>query len=169
MSEELRSFLIATLGLDVLLALALLLTLTRGHVRATDERLGAASRRAWLAVVFQAGHFAEELATGFHTRFPELLGLSAFPMSIFVVFNVVWILLFAFAAAGIRCANRLALFPLWFLGLASVFNGFAHPAFSAVSGGYFPGLFSSPFVAGAGFLLVRCLLEVTEAGVRRDT
>lgn len=54
-----------------------------------------------------------------------------------------------------------ALFPLWFLGIAGVANGVAHPALSIRTGGYFPGLVTAPLVGIAGALLIRRLLAVT--------
>ena len=83
MSEELRSIVLGTVGLDVACAVALYLTLSRGNVEASPAQLRSASRLLLLAIVLQAAHFGEELAAGFHTRFPELLGLSAWSLSFF--------------------------------------------------------------------------------------
>jgi hypothetical protein len=55
-----------------------------------------------------------------------------------------------------------ALFPIWFLGIASTLNGIVHPLLSAVKQGYFPALWTSPFVGVAGALLVRRLVLFTE-------
>ena len=41
----------------------------------------------------------------------------------------------------------LAALAAWFLAIAGMFNGIAHPLLALASGGYFPGLVSSPFIA----------------------
>jgi hypothetical protein len=41
--------------------------------------------------------------------------------------------------------------------------GVAHPSFSVLAGGYFPGLVTSPVVGVLGGLLLRRLLSVTDA------
>jgi hypothetical protein len=57
--------------------------------------------------------------------------------------------------------QRIALFPLWFMGIACVVNGLGHPALSARAGGYFPGLVTSPLVGVLGILLLRKLGLIT--------
>jgi len=54
------------------------------------------------------------------------------------------------------------LFSIWFLAIASAVNGVAHPVLSLVSGGYFPGLWSSPLVGVAGVFLLRALPRLSE-------
>jgi hypothetical protein len=56
------------------------------------------------------------------------------------------------------------LFPLWFLGIACALNGLAHPLLALRSGGYFPGLITSPLVGVAGVLLLWRTLRVTAPG-----
>jgi hypothetical protein len=80
----------------------------------------------------------------------------------FVWFNVAWLGLWSASVWGLSARYRPALFPLWFLSLASITNGIAHPSLSLVVGGYFPGLVSSPVVAFIGVVLLRCLLRVTQ-------
>jgi len=56
---------------------------------------------------------------------------------------------------------RAALFPLWFLAIASLANGVAHPLLSVQAGRYFPGLFTSPLVGVAGLALLRQMALAT--------
>ena len=115
MSEELRSILLGTAGLSVAGVIALFLALARGGVQAGEAELRAAVRLGGVAVLFQAAHFAEELATGFHLRFPALLGLSPWSLRFFVTFNLFWLVVWGLSLWGLRARWRAALFPLWFL------------------------------------------------------
>ena len=86
-------------------------------------------------------------------------------MSINLVALAIWLIsVFALAQGA-----SVALFPLWFLGVASVANAFLHPALSIATGGYFPGLFTSPIVGGAGALLLSRLFRITEPGPAQDS
>jgi hypothetical protein len=161
MSEDLRSILLGTAGLSMAGVIALFLTLARGGVQAGETELRAAVRLGGVAVLFQAAHFAEELATGFHLRFPVLLGLSPWSLRFFVTFNLFWLGVWSLSLWGLRARWRAALFPLWFLGLGCVANGLAHPAFSLRTGGYFPGLVTSPLVGVVGIFLLRHLSVIT--------
>jgi hypothetical protein len=164
MSEELRSILLGTAGLSVAAAAALLLTLARGGIDASEPRRRAAVRLAAVAVLLQALHFSEELATGFHHRFPEVLGLAPWSLGFFVPFNLFWLAVWALSIRALAARRRAALFPLWFLAIASVANGVGHPLLSLRAGGYFPGLATSPLVGVAGVLLFRRLLAITAGG-----
>ena len=161
MSDQLRSILLGTAGLSVAAVIALLLTLLRGGVEASRQELRMAVRLAFITTLVQAGHFAEELATGFHRRFPELLGLSPWSLRFFVSFNLVWLAVWGLSLWGLAARRRIALFPLWFLGIGCVVNGLAHPALSVRTGGYFPGLVTSPLVGALGILLLRRLGLIT--------
>ncbi|HLE84256.1 MAG TPA: hypothetical protein VJG13_07940 [Thermoanaerobaculia bacterium] len=88
MSEGLRSILLGTAGLWAAAAVALYLTLARRGIEVSGMQLWPAVRLAAVAVILQAAHFAEELAIGFHRRFPELLGLAQWPAGFFVSFNL---------------------------------------------------------------------------------
>jgi hypothetical protein len=162
MSEELRSILLGTAGLWVVVVVALILTLARGGVGGSVAQVRAAIRTAIAAVLVQAAHFAEELATGFHRRFPELLGLEPWPAGFFVSFNLFWLAIWGVSIWGLAARRWIALFPLWFLGIASVANVLAHPLLSLLVGGYFPGLVSSPLAGLAGVVLLRHLVRLTD-------
>jgi len=60
MTEELPSVFLLT----VMAVVALWLTVSRGGVTARADAVRAAVRVTVIAIVAQAGHFAEELATG---------------------------------------------------------------------------------------------------------
>ena len=164
MSDELRSILLGTAGLSAGAVVALYLTLARGPADAGGPRPRDAIRIAVAATIAQAVHFVEEVATGFHHRFPEMLGLAPWSLGFFVPFNLVWLAIWALAIWGLVARRHAALFPLWFLGIAGVANGVAHPVLSLRAGGYFPGLVTSPLIGVAGVLLFRRLLAITAAG-----
>ena len=124
------------------------------------ERRGAA-RALSLAVGVQGIHFAEETATGFHERLPALFGLPGMPLSLFVVFNLAWLAIWVASVPGLRSQRLGAFFAAWFLAIAGVFNGIAHPLLAVAAGGYFPGLVTSPFIAGASVWLWLRLREAT--------
>jgi len=161
MSEEVQSILPSIAILGSLAAVALYLTLARGGVAGSGAQLRAAVHVAIVAVLLQGAHFAEELATGFHVRFPEIFALPPMPAGFFVSFNIVWLVIWGLGIWGLAARRWLALFPPWFLGLASAVNALAHPLLSLGTGGYFPGLVSSPFVGIAGAILLRQLIRLT--------
>ena len=105
------------------------------------------------AVALQSVHFAEEAATGFHERFPGLVGLPGIPLSVFVVFNLTWLGIWVASVPGLRSARADAFFAAWFLAIAGMLNGIAHPLFAIATGGYFPGLVSSPLIGAASVWL----------------
>ncbi|MEZ5292818.1 MAG: HXXEE domain-containing protein [Vicinamibacterales bacterium] len=170
MTDEIRSVLLGTLGLDAALLAAGWLAVARRPRWAPAEAWRAVGVGAALALACQALHFGEELATGFHRRLPELLGLTSWSPALFVGFNLAWIGVWAASARAVTSGRRgpLLLFPLWFLGLASAVNGLAHPALSLRVGGYFPGLATSPLVGVAGVALLWRLARATGDSPRKD-
>jgi hypothetical protein len=101
----------------------------------------------------QAAHFLEEWQTGFHQHWPALLGLEPWPESFFVVFNVAWIAIWLASAALIPRGGIVTRTAVWFLALAALLNAVAHPLLAMSVAGYFPGLWTSPFLGAAGFWL----------------
>jgi hypothetical protein len=150
-----------TAGLSVSALIALFLTVTRASVDPDAAARGHLARLLVLALVLQCGHFAEELATGFHDRFPEMLGLRPWSLAFFVPFNLFWIAVWGLSIVGLRAGLRVALFPIWFLGIGCAANGVAHPLFAALEWAYFPGLWMSPLVGVVGILLLRRLASFT--------
>ena len=152
MIEELPSI----AALAVMAVVALWLTISRGGVTASADAVRSATRVAALAVAAQSVHFTEEIATGFHERFPAAFGLDPLSFSLFVAFNLAWLAIWMASVWAMARRHSIALFPLWFLGVAGVVNGIAHPLLALAAGGYFPGLATSPVVGVAcGFLLFR--------------
>jgi len=159
MSSELSSVIIGTSGLSLAAIAALFLSTARDRIRAVD--LPSVRRLAMFGVVLQMGHFAEETWTQFYVWFPELLGLARWSEAFFVSFNLVWALIWVVSIALLKRYPRAAVFPIWFLGIASVANGVVHPALSLATSGYFPGLWSSPVVGILGVVLFRALASTT--------
>jgi hypothetical protein len=114
-------------------------------------------RRAVLVLIigllFQAVHFTEELVTGFHHRFPQLLGLEPWSVGFFVTFNVAAMVVWTISALGLRANYRAAYFPAWFFAIAAILNGITHPVLAIASRGYFPGLLTSLPLGIAGIVL----------------
>ena len=128
-----------------------------------EERVAAATALG-LAIAAQGAHFAEEWATGFHIRFPALFGLPPMPLSFFVTFNLAWLVIWIVSVPFVRSARRPAFFAAWFLAIAAMMNGAAHPALAIASEGYFPGLITSPAIGLAGlWLWVRLRRATTES------
>ncbi|MBW2282031.1 MAG: hypothetical protein JRG82_14935 [Deltaproteobacteria bacterium] len=123
----------------------------------------AAGRALALAVGIQGVHFAEETATGFHERLGALLGLPGIPLLVFVVFNLIWLCIWVASIPGVRSARPAAFFAAWFLAIAGMLNGVAHPLLAIAAGGYFPGLVSSPLIGGASVWLWLRLRGATQA------
>jgi len=142
---------ILVLGLAALVA-ALLARRRWSPPEMEGERRSAARVLA-VAVGVQGIHFAEEAATGFHVRLGGLLDLPGMPLSVFVVFNVTWLVIWVASVPGVRSRRAIAFFAAWFLAIAGAVNGIAHPLLALSAGEYFPGLVSSPLVGAAGVWL----------------
>lgn len=151
-----QSVLVGAAGVWAALLAAVFIATTR---RSRPDTLKAAATLMLLVLALQTAHFIEEFSTGFHRQFFPLLGQAAWPDTLFIAFNVVWIIAWSVAAA----AAFLGRWPwlsgalFWFLGLAAVFNGVAHPVLALLNSGYFPGLATAPLLGIAGFLLLRRL------------
>jgi hypothetical protein len=128
----------------------------------------AAARRAaarvflW-AIVAQSVHFIEETATGLHVALPALFNLPPIPLSVFVAFNLLWIVIWLGSIPGITKPLRFAFFAAWFLAIAGVINLVAHPLLALATGGYFPGLMTAPII---GALAIWLGLRLQHATVR---
>jgi hypothetical protein len=152
---------IFVLGLAALAAL--LLVLNRWSPPERTRARSAASRALALSVGIQGVHFVEEAATGFHERLGSLLGLPGIPLSVFVIFNLMWIGLWIASIPGLRSGRAVAFFAAWFLAIAGMVNGIAHPLMAVAAGRYFPGLVSSPLIGVASFWLWLQLRRATQA------
>ena len=130
------------------------------HLESQSERNSAANVLS-ITVVLQCIHFIEETITGFNVRLGQLLNIPGMSFTFFVMFNVVWIGIWIVSIFGLRSGNAFAFFAAWFLSIAGVFNGLLHPLLSIISGSYFPGTISSPFVAAASIWLWKKLNNVT--------
>jgi protein-S-isoprenylcysteine O-methyltransferase Ste14 len=171
MSETLRSELVGTAGLSAAAVAALLLTVLRAP--AAFDRVER--RRTMLLyaalVITQALHAVEEYATGFDVAFPSALGLAPWATGFFLAFNLAWLAVWSVSAIGLRAGHAVAFFPAWFLTIAAIANGVAHPMLALRAGGYFPGLATSPLLAVGGMFLWRRLMTITEpreSGSGRD-
>jgi len=112
---------------------------------------------ACLTLAIQAVHCAEEFVTGFPATFPRLLGLEPWSPDFFVSFNLAWIAIWSLSLGAVSRgrSNWLVMTVFWFLGLAAVANGFAHPLLSLASANYFPGTVSAIPLGLCGYFLIR--------------
>jgi hypothetical protein len=147
------SIIVGTSGLTVIALAAFVLTFSRRPVSRVD--LEKVRVYAALAVLAHIGHFCEEYYTGFYQRFPDLLGLAPWSPAFFVSFNLGWVGIWLLCILVLHRFPRIAVFPIWFLGIASAANGLLHPAIALAVGGYFPGLWSSPAAGILGVMLLR--------------
>jgi hypothetical protein len=148
-----RSIVLGTAGLWLVLGVAVIVS-TRARPDAANRAAQRTLRlRVLLCTCVQAAHFLEEWQTGFHQHWPALLGLEPWPESFFVVFNVAWIAIWLASAALIPRGGIVTRTAVWFLALAALLNAVAHPLLAMSVAGYFPGLWTSPFLGAAGFWL----------------
>ncbi|MEM7350609.1 MAG: HXXEE domain-containing protein [Acidobacteriota bacterium] len=161
MGEELGSFLRGTGGLSLLLAVSVVLTWVRPWRRKSSGDRSRLARWLLIGIAAQCFHSIEELLGEFYIRFPEFFGLVPWSIDLWVAFNIVWVALWILAALGLVAGWRLALLPTWFFALGMAANGIAHPLLAVASGGYFPGLVTSPLVGILGVWLLRLLWVAT--------
>jgi len=150
------------IALSLIAVAAAVMTARSARSPAKPLRLRAAAHALAVAAGVQAVHFVEELTTGFHEQFPALFGLPAMPPSLFIAANLVWLVFWGASVVWIRTANPVPLFAAWFLAIAGCANGIVHPLLSVLTGGYFPGLFTSPFIGLAGIWLARRLTRLAD-------
>jgi hypothetical protein len=161
MNDTLRSVFVGTSGLTVAAAVALALTVYRAPVSAEHARQNQTTALVVACLTIQVAHFIEEYTTRFYQRFPSLVGLVPWSVNFFVVFNVFWLIIWAFSALALSSGARIALFPLWFLAVSMIANGIAHPLLAVASGGYFPGLITAPIEGILGVALWMRLMRLT--------
>ena len=150
--SELRSWGVGAAGIWIALAAAAFLAVRRPLPTLSDRGRRQLIVVGLVACAVQAAHFGEELLSGFFTAFPQVLGLTPWSRRGFVAFNVAWLVVWVISLAAAAGGNRLAQWPLWFLALALVLNGIAHPVLALLARGYFPGLVTSvpAFLGGRG-------------------
>ena len=130
------------------------------HAGLVQER-DRASRALAIATTVQAVHFVEEWATGFHASFPGLFGQEPMPLWLFVGFNLACLAAWGASVPVLQSAQKLAFGAAWFLALAAMLNGIAHPIMAIVTAGYFPGLVTSPLIGLGGLYLWQQLTRTT--------
>jgi hypothetical protein len=162
MSDSARSMILGPSVLYAVAAIAIVLTIIRRPARNSGDAIDAIVRLYLVGIAFHCLHFTEEYVTRFYVRAPEFLGLVAWPSEFFVIFNLVWIALWLLAAVGVKSGMRVAFFPVWFFAVGMVGNAIWHPLLCLATGGYFPGLLTSPFAGIIGVMLVSRLWKLTE-------
>lgn len=146
---------IALIFLDIGLVIAFLVWAAQTKKPAEPEVMGL----YLTAVSIQCIHFLEEYLTGFQTAFPQFFGY-AWSDQQFVALNLSWLAVFVIAGVGIHYRIRLAyLIVYFFVIVGGIANGLAHPLLSLMKGGYFPGLFTSPFALLVGLILLKKLMR----------
>ena len=161
MPETLRSILLGTLALDAAFVLALVLTVGRPLPGRDQPERDRVLGPFLLGVGIQCLHVIEEFVTGFHILFPRFLGLAPWSAEFFVAFNLSWITIWVWSPVAVRWGVRAAALPIWFFSIAAVGNGIVHPLLSLATGGYFPGLYTSPVLGVIGVVVGSRLVVAT--------
>ena len=155
------SYLPSIIVLGLLAIVAWRQAVTRHCAENTGPERQAAATMLLIATSVQAVHFVEEAARGFHVAFPAVFGQAPVPFAVFLLFNLTWLVIWFASVPGVSSGRTAALFAAWFLALAGMLNGVAHPLLAAVVGGYFPGLATSPLIGIAGVFLWQRLRQAT--------
>ena len=163
MSDNVRSMVFGPSVLYGVAIVPLILTIARRPSKYSSEEMGRIIGLYLIGIACQCLHFTEEFVTGFYIRAPKFLSFVAWSTEFFVTFNLLWIALWLFGAAGIQRGIRIAFFPVWFFAIAMVGNAIWHPLLCLATGGYFPGLFTSPFAGVIGAILLSRLFKLTRA------
>ena len=159
---QVSSFTPSAIALGTLFAIAVGLTASRSRI--SDGELISVNRLVLLASGAQLLHFLEEAIFELNVRLPQAFGLPAMSFSFFLTINIAALVVWLWGALQ-RTFNPVVITTFWFLGLASVFNLLAHPTMAIRSGGYFPGLVTSPLVGVMGLLLTRRLWTATKGAI----
>jgi len=159
--SELRSWAFGATGIWVALIAAGLLAARRPFPALSDRGRRHLVLLALVAIAVQIAHFGEELSKGFFAAFPQALGLPLWSRRAFIVFNLVWLVAWLISVPTAVRGSRLAQWLLWFLALALVLNGIAHPVLAVLARGYFPGLVTSVAAFLAGGVMLRWMVGVT--------
>jgi hypothetical protein len=167
MSENVRSMVFGPSVLYGVALVALILTIARRPAKYSSEAIDRIIGLYLIGIAFQCLHFTEEFVTGFYLRAPKFLGFVAWSTEFFVTFNLIWIAVWLFAAVGIKKQIRVAFFPVWFFAIGMVGNAIWHPLLCLATGGYFPGLFTSPFGGVIGLILISRLSKLTRPAADR--
>src|SRR5438270_12827166 len=101
MSESVRSMILGPSVLYGVAVVALVLTIVRRPANNSADAVDGIIRLYLIGIAFQCLHFTEEYVTRFYIRAPEFLGFVAWPSEFFVIFNLVRIALWLFAAVGL--------------------------------------------------------------------
>lgn len=159
--SELRSWAFGATGIWLALIAAAILTVRRPFPTLSDRDRRHLVLLAIAAIAVQVAHFGEELFKGFFTAFPQVLGLPPWSRPAFIVFNLAWVVLWLISVPAAVRGNRLAQWPLWFLALALLLNGIAHPVLAVQARGYFPGLVTSVAAFLAGGVMLKWMVGVS--------
>lgn len=141
----------------LLLALVIAYATWAGKGKAVRDPVSGLLPAYIAGLVVMALHFGEEFLTGFQHQFPILFGYD-WSDERFLVFNIVWLAVFALAALGVYYRIPLAYLVAWFFALgAGIGNGCGHLLLSLWQGRYFPGAITAPLCLVAGIVIVRRL------------
>ena len=160
MTSLITNFVPSLTILGVIFIVALVLTQTRPAVSSGD--LPAINRTVLIAAGVHVLHFTEETMFDFHILFPQLFGLPAMSLWAFIAFNCAWIAIWLLGAQ-LKQTHALVIATFWFLAIASAMNCIAHPLLALLTGGYFPGLITSPLAGVIGFILLNRLRLASSA------
>jgi len=143
----------ATVGLSIGLAVAYVIWLF-GRWEGRRERV------LWLYILsigFFCMHFTEEYLSGFYRDFPGLFG-TEWSASHFLVFNLVWLVVFALSAFGVyRGRSEAYAIVIFFALFGGVLNGASHITLSLLQWRYFPGTMTAPLMLASGVVLLHRL------------
>lgn len=121
------------------------------------------NRTFLLLVVSQTVHSLEEYIFElwehlYPARFLSGLVSEDLPFGFAVINSVIVVLIFLSYRAFIRGPSSSATKLAWFWAILETANGAAHLGFGVSSGGYFPGLYTAPFLLVLGGILLRQLM-----------
>ena len=167
MSDNLRSMVFGPSVLYGVAIAALILTIARRPAKSAIGEIDGIIGLYLVGIACQCLHFTEEFLTGFYLRVPPFLGFVPWSPEFFVAFNLTWMALWLLGAAGIKKGMRVAFFPVWFFAIGMVGNAIWHPLLCLATGGYFPGLWTSPFGGVIGVILLTRLRKLTEPAPAR--
>ena len=93
---------------------------------------------------------------GFYKELPAIFNTNSWTGRQFIIFNIVWLIIFLFAAIGSFNNIKMSFLIVWFFILiGGIGNGIMHIGLSLLRKEYFPGTVTAVFLLAIGIIMLQ--------------